>query len=168
MLRENVFKKTAVQKEYQKQLDMNLIEFANAVKASEETIRDCDDAEMILLVGYETFCKFCQHRISPKKNPERYASVYTQQLDKFIEAFVMDTDTLKTGDPIGYAKQVIEWMTNNECFRAIPTDNMFDSNENIIWVRYTIEDSLAKKVAEKYNALSPEEKDESEATEETE
>ncbi|MBQ7309592.1 MAG: hypothetical protein IJW87_05380 [Clostridia bacterium] len=168
MLRENVFKKTAVQKEYQKQLDMNLIEFANAVKASEETIRDCDDAEMILLVGYETFCKFCQHRISPKKNPERYASVYTQQLDKFIEAFVMDTDTLKTGDPIGYAKQVIEWMTNNECFRAIPTDNMFDSNENIIWVRYTIEDSLAKKVAEKYNALPPEEKDESEATEETE
>lgn len=158
MLRENIFKAVSVQEEYQKHLDMSLIEFADAIKASEEITRDCDDAEMILLVGYETLCQFCQSRISIQKTPDRYAVVYSQQLDKFIEAFVFDTDTLKTGDPINYTKQVLEWMADNECFRAIPTDNMFDDRDNIIWETYKLNDAWKKKITEKCKELPPEEK----------
>ncbi len=135
---------------------MSLIEFAYAIKTSEESSADCDDAEKILSVAYETFCKYCGFRLPKDKDPGKYAGVYMQQLEKFYEALMAGVEqTLATGEDgtavkAGRARakenvlNLVEWVNASGCFRSIPTDNMLDAQGNIKFVNYKFEEKKAK------------------------
>ncbi len=131
------------------QKPMSLLEFAYAVKTSEEISGDCDDAEKILAVGYEIFCRFCEARLPVKKDPGRYAGVYTQQLDKFYFALrknmtqVKDEGAAKTQEKLN---SMIDWINSAGFFRSIPTENMIDVNGEIRFVNYDLEKALAKPI----------------------
>ncbi|MBQ9747725.1 MAG: hypothetical protein IJV98_02970 [Clostridia bacterium] len=135
-LRTNIFNVT--DKSSDQTPKMSLIEFAYAIKISEETSHDCDDAEILLKVGFQTLLDFCSHRISLDTMAENFASIYTQQLTKFMTAFLESEKTIKTGDPEEYVKQIITWMSKNECFRALPveSDPMYDAQGNLAWTEY--------------------------------
>ncbi len=121
------------------QKPMSLLEFAYAVKTSEEISGDCDDAEKILAVGYEVFCRFCEARLPLKKDPGRYAGVYTQQLDKFYmalrknmtQASLKEEGVAKTQEKLS---SMIDWINSAGFFRSIPTENMMDVEGNIRFV----------------------------------
>lgn len=138
---------------------MGLIEFAYAVKVSEESTFDCNDAEVVLLVGYETFLRFCQARIPVNEdNLEQYAGVYTQQTDKFMTAFCESRLFHKTSDEqketpetpkapteaqkkavYEYAGQVAAWMAKNKCFRALPENgDVCGADGDFLWKVYPV------------------------------
>ncbi len=114
-----------------------LIELAYRVKTSEEASRDCDDAERMLAVAYETFMAFCSFRANKDTNPERFIQVYRQQLGKLFEGLAMSPmfrKGLQEGDarnPKEYYRQLVNWMNDAGYFLGIPMDGAIDEKCNV-------------------------------------
>ncbi|MCQ2385566.1 MAG: hypothetical protein MJ078_02680, partial [Clostridia bacterium] len=96
----------------------SLMEFAYKIKTSEESTVDCDDAEKLLKVGYETLCTVCRFRIG-RDSSDTLASVINQQTEKFVIALCTNIGL----GSLGYARTILSWANNNGCFVDIPTDN---------------------------------------------
>ncbi len=154
-MRDSMFEKVT-EKEADKR--MNLIEFAYAIKTSEEASSDCDDAEKILQVAYETFCHFCEFRLPREKDPGRFAGVYTQQLDHLYNALMAgvkqglsssDSDSVSAKVSASRARDnvmnLVSWANAAGCFRSIAPDNMLDANGNIRFENYKFEEVKTKK-----------------------
>ena len=155
MLRESLFIK--VDKGDRNKTRMGMIEFAYAVKTSEESSYDCDDAEKILAVGFETFRKFCEFRLPIDKDPGRYAGVYMQQLGKFLNDLRDNVAKNSAGQTAEDGKaanaqaktmNILEWVNSLGLFRAIPEDSMLDANGNIRYIDFKFPDD-GKKVKAK-------------------
>lgn len=97
-------------------LNLSLLELAFRIKVLEESDRDCDDAEKILRVGYETLLKFCKAKLG-KDDDEALTQIYYHQLEKFILALYNDDDTQRLGDEAySYVDRIITWANANDCF----------------------------------------------------
>ena len=143
VMRKNLFAKINANKDEKSRTDMSLIEFAYAVKTSEEATHDCDDAEKILAVVFEIFCSFCSFRLPIVKDSGRYASVYTQQLDGFMEDMRKNvianarkgTDE-KKGSAESKVEAICEWVNSTGTFRSISEQNMFNADGSIRYEPY--------------------------------
>lgn len=93
----------------------NLLEFAYAVKSSEENNVDCDDAEKILIVGFETLNAYCR-KVVGVGNQQAWYEVYRHQLEKFAEGVLTSDRTVREGDPTMRFRMIFEWANKNSCF----------------------------------------------------
>ena len=110
-----------------KELQLGLIEFAYKVKTTEDLgdMSDCDDAEKILKAGFDALVAFCHEKIG-EDDPEGRIDVYSQQLQKFLGAFIYDDDTQgfskNSEEVVEYVKGVLDWMYKNDCFYKLTFD----------------------------------------------
>ena len=149
-LRDNLFSK--INKDDRNKTNMGLIEFAYAIKTSEEAAHDCDDAEKFLTVVFDIFCDFCGYRLPLAKDPGRYAGVYTQQLGKFMETMRESVvanarksfgEEGKTGNAEAKAEAIREWVNGAGVFRSISENNMFNADGSIRYETYKFQKKTA-------------------------
>lgn len=108
------------------------IEFAYMIKTSEEQGRDCDDAERILSVLYNTFKSLCTYRTNPKNTPERFIQVYKQQLGKFYEALATaKTVFAATSECKAHFNNFVSWLNQCDVFNTISEDNPMDDTGRV-------------------------------------
>ncbi len=125
MMRDNLFKNIidqagmGAEHNATSRLSLSLFEFYNKIKCSEESGFDCDDAEKILEVGYDTFRRFCNKCVSEQNDPSNYMTVYEWQLDKFMIALCKDADIQKESDPLFQATRLIAMVNEAGYFKSI-------------------------------------------------
>ncbi len=103
-------------------LSCSLLELVYKIKMQEESYRDCDDAEKILRVGFDTLVEFCFYRFS-EQDEARREEVYIQQWMKFLSELFKDADTPKDkNDAFIYVESIlgwackVAWKNGNNCF----------------------------------------------------
>lgn len=132
MLRMAMFSDTTRTNDADEGDSMGVLEFAYAVKASEESSRDCDDAERILRVASDTFYEMIAHRANPDADMQTFAQVYSQQLNRLLLDFARSSTVQKQqGDSRAYFSRVIAWANSVGAFMDIPSSNMVDSTGRI-------------------------------------
>lgn len=97
----------------------NILEFAYLVKTSEESSLDCDDAERIIKVVYETFLEYCKSRTPMDTAPDRFMQIYTQQLQHVYNAVADYVCTFEGKEYIAYFNQFASWLNNAGTFKSI-------------------------------------------------
>lgn len=127
MLRSNMFSDGVKTSDVAGGDSMGVLEFAYAVKASEESSRDCDDAERILTVASDTFKEMIAHRANPDVDMQTFAQVYSQQLNRLFLDFARSNTVQKQADPRAYFGRVLAWANSIGAFMDIPASNMVDS-----------------------------------------
>ena len=104
-----------------KKVGPGILELAYMVKTSEESSKDCDDAEKILRVAYNVFMQFCTFRAKPELNPERFIQVYRQQIGRvFLGLSRSRIFQNEAGDKRMYFNQFVSWLNYAGTFRNIP------------------------------------------------
>lgn len=100
---------------------IGLLEFAYILKISEESTRDCDYADRMLITCYDIFKQMIAYRINPASQPEWYIRVYKQQLDNIFSALA-ESKTVKEADPgcEEVLKQIIGWCESRKTFVSLP------------------------------------------------
>jgi len=103
---------------------VGILEFAFRIKASEESLRDCNDAERILRVAYKIFFEFCEYRVNRRVAPEWFAMVYKQQLESLFVALaksetIRKQKTYKNGTAL-YG-HIVSWVNEAKTFLTIPS-----------------------------------------------
>ncbi|MBR5900537.1 MAG: hypothetical protein IKZ38_03990 [Clostridia bacterium] len=98
----------------------SIIEFAYLVKTSEESLRDCDDAERIINVAYDVFMDICKFRANPAMFLERFMRIYDWELRKVFEG-VLTTKMVMTEENNckAYIEQFASWFKNTNIFQAL-------------------------------------------------
>lgn len=112
----------------------SIIEFAYLVKTSEESLRDCDDAERILSVAYDVFMDICKFRANPDLFLDRFIKIYRWELSKVFEGVLSTKMVLSEENNCkAYLEQFASWFNSAKVFQdisdALPIDN--DGNINI-------------------------------------
>ena len=108
------------------------LEFAYMIKTSEEIGRDCDDAERIIDVLYDTFFKFCSYRTSPQNTPERFIQVYKQQLGKVYETLATSKQICAAGTECYALFNLFTlWLNQSGTFKTISDDTPMDDKGNV-------------------------------------
>lgn len=109
-----------------------ILELAYLVKTSEESSKDCDDAERILRVAYQVFLQFCTFRAKPDVNPERFIQVYRQQIGRlFLGLAKASMFGPEVGDRKAYFNQFVSWLNYADTFRNIPLDSAMDEKGEV-------------------------------------
>ena len=130
------------------------LEFAYMIKTSEEQGRDCDDAERILNVLYQTFHDLCSYRTNLDGNPECFIQVYKQQLSNVYEALASAKIVYCAGSSCrAQFKQITTWFCQAGVFNTISTDTPMDDKGNVcINQAFRVEDSAdVKKILDFIN-----------------
>ncbi len=113
-------------------LGPTVIEFAYMIKTSEELGRDCDDAERILTVVYDTFKQICDYRTNAKSNPERFIQVYRQQLGNVYETLASAMIVYAAGaECVSHFNQLVTWLDQADVFNTISMDTPMDEKGNV-------------------------------------
>ncbi len=150
-MRENLFVNVPGAAE-QKELHLSLIEFANKIRISEETERDCDDGEKILKAGFEVLEAFCFERIGAEDTVARI-DVYVQQLRKFLAEFIFDDNTQGYSkdehEVVEYCRLVLEWANKNGCFLMRDMDG--EREVSLAEILKTPEAAMAKRAMDERN-----------------
>ena len=108
------------------------IEFAYMIKTSEESGRDCDDAERILTVIYDTFKELCEYRTNPELTPECFIQVYKQQLGNVYEALATSKTVVSAeSDCKAHFKQLTTWLSQADVFSNISSDTPMDEKGKV-------------------------------------
>ena len=103
------------------------IELAYLIKTTEELGRDCDDAERLLTVIYETFHKMCAYRATGEELNDRFITVYKQQLDKVFCALAGSKFICRTGSNCRSTfGEFVSWINSADAFKTIPTNSPID------------------------------------------
>ncbi len=110
------------------------LEFAYLVKTSEESGRDCDDAERILKVLYSTFVKMCDYRVPRQTAPDLFITVYNQQIGNVYTDLAHSAPVVNAGASCeSLFIQIKDWMSQTNVFKAISLETpMNDKGEIII------------------------------------
>ncbi len=117
----------------EKEGGIGILEFAFGVKSSEESSRDCNDAERILNTAYKLFCEMIEYRINKEGNPVLFYSVYMQQLEELFVALAKGTTVKKEKTPSNTENaeimynHIVSWVNDSKTFMAIP-DALFGDN----------------------------------------
>ncbi len=121
----------------------SIIEFAYLVKTSEESIRDCDDAERIITVAYDIFLDICKFRANPDLNLDRFMRIYDWELRKVFEGILSTKMVLKEEQ---YCKEYIDqfatWFENVNIFQALSEAKPFNELQELnLTAKFVAEDS---------------------------
>lgn len=152
-MRENLFEEIIAESSYSaentasKQLSLSLFELYNKVKRTEESAGkfDCNDAEKLLRVGYETFVAFCEAGASSTTTPEIYTSIYTQQIEKFMIALLCDEDIQRDGDPEFRAESLKNMVNDAGYFKMISHIDEEKPKEKWEYARFEYTDAIKSK-----------------------
>ncbi len=110
---------------------LSIIDFAYKIKNNEESSGDCDDAERILEVAYETFMKIMNYRTPKDVYPERFIQLYKHEIANVYggvaEAAIKCTkDDLKKQNgriiAINLFEAIVSWMNYAGTFKGIGED----------------------------------------------
>ena len=106
----------------------SIIELAFLVKTSEESIRDCDDAERIITVAYDIFLDICKFRANPDLNLDRFMRIYDWELRKVYEG-ILTTRMVAKDDKYcaEYVKQIAAWFDNVKIFQALSEERPYNN-----------------------------------------
>ncbi len=123
-LRRNIFEVIlknstgAAQTTLQKNLNMNLFEFAYRIKNEEEGMDgyDCNDAEKILKVGSDLLWYLCERVVSSEK--DEFFEVYQWELDYFIAELYMDDD-MPDRNRLDVVREMLHFANRAGCFMEI-------------------------------------------------
>ena len=116
----------------EKRVGPTAIEFAYMIKTSEEIGRDCDDAERILEVLYDTFYKICAYRTNPATNPECFIALYKHELDKIYTAVAASQLVFSAGAEAEAIFNIFTlWLNQAGTFRTISDDVPMDDRGNV-------------------------------------
>ncbi len=113
---------------------IGIIEFAYAVKASEEAARDCDDADRLLKITSDLFKDICRYKTS---NPEHYVVIYKAQLDALYEAYASSYAVQKersSKEP--YFNRVVEWVNSIGAYCDVHSSRGINPDGSINYVPY--------------------------------
>ena len=112
-----------------------LFDFAYAVKASEESARDCDDADRILQVASDIFSDMCRFKTSRVSDFER---VYNQQLEQLFLALAESRSIQSQRGPSrkAFFDRIAAWAYDLKAFRMIDKHKMMDAKNNINYVLF--------------------------------
>lgn len=114
---------------------LGVIDFAYAIKASEESSRDCDDADRLLKVTSKIFTELCRAKTS---NPEHFADIYEAQLNNLYGAFAASYAVRKEkADMSAYFSRVVQWVNGAGAYRMIPESRGINADGSVNYVDYT-------------------------------
>jgi hypothetical protein len=139
------------------------------IKTSEESGRDCDDAERILQVIYEVFREMCEYRTNPENTPDCFIQVYKQQVGKVYESLATAKTVMGAGSECrGHFKQLLTWLYQAGVFNTISADTPMDEKGNVcINTLFDIDDADVKRVLEFIRKGNKDTAEEPEKAEET-
>ena len=111
---------------------LSIIDFAYRIKNNEESSSDCDDAERILDVVYETFMKIINYRTPKDVYPERFIQLYKHEIQRVYHGIaetsikcVSDAE-LKSKDGRTIVENlfnsIVSWMNDAGTFKGIGED----------------------------------------------
>lgn len=110
----------------------SIIELAFLVKNSEESIRDCDDAERIITVAYDIFLDICKFRANPDISLERFMRIYDWELRKVFEGILNTKMVMKEEKYCKeYVEQIAAWFNNVKIFQALSEAKPFNANHEL-------------------------------------
>ena len=123
-LRRNIFEviaknsSGAAQTTLEKNLNMNLFEFAYRIKNEEEGMGgyDCNDAEKILKVGSDLLWYLCERVVSSEK--DQFFEVYQWELDYFIAELYEDED-MPDRNRLDVVREMLHFANRADCFMEI-------------------------------------------------
>lgn len=103
-----------------KKFGPSIIEFAYLVKLSEESGRDCDDAERIVTVAYDVFLDICKFRANPHTDLDMFLEIYDHNLNRFVEG-ILNTKMIIEDENYcdEYINKMLAWFANNDAFKAM-------------------------------------------------
>ncbi len=142
MLRSSFFaeKGSKVGSDGEKEGGMGILEFAWTIKTSEESMRDCDDAERILRVANKLFYEFCAFKVKPEVNPVVFGEIYMQQLTSLFLALAKGSTVTGIKKQSSFDRQgenakqffnaMVSWVNDTGNFLAVP-DGMLDESGNL-------------------------------------
>ncbi|MBE5744050.1 MAG: hypothetical protein E7358_04980 [Clostridiales bacterium] len=105
----------------------SIIELAYLVKTSEESIRDCDDAERIINVAYDIFLDICKFRANPDLTLDRFMRIYDWELRKVFEGILSTKMVMKEEKYCKeYVEQIASWFNNIGVFQALSEAKPFN------------------------------------------
>ncbi|MBQ7321683.1 MAG: hypothetical protein IJW99_06275 [Clostridia bacterium] len=165
MLNEELY--TVSNKSRSKTKTVSAFAFAYNIKVTEENDRDCNDAERVLRVLYQSFLKMIEHRTSPKRTPDIFVTVYKQQLEIFYEKIA--GSALVQGEKIGAPRveqfaALAHWLNAAGFFCEIDPNKLFHANGEF---RITDDFNYEKHAAIRKLLLGQEEMTEDEVDSET-
>ncbi len=109
-----------------KKFGPSIIEFAYLVKLSEESGRDCDDAERIITVAYQVFLDICTYRANPHTDLDMFLEIYDHNLNRFIEGILNTKMVIEDeGYCDEYVDKILAWITSNNAFKAMSEEVPF-------------------------------------------
>ena len=113
---------------------LGVIDFAYAIKASEESSRDCDDADRLLKVTSKIFTELCRSKTS---NPEHFADIYEAQLNNLYEAFASSYAVRKEKSSMGaYFDRVVQWVNGVGAYCMIPETRGINADGSVNYTGY--------------------------------
>ena len=101
----------------------SIIDLAYLVKTSEESNRDCDDAERIISVAYDIFLDICKFRANPDLEVDRFIKIYKHELGITFEKLLLNKmifENIKNWE--GYIGQFSAWFDSADVFQDISDD----------------------------------------------
>lgn len=105
----------------------SIIELAYLVKTSEESIRDCDDAERIINVAYDIFLDICKFRANPDLTLDRFMRIYDWELRKVFEGVLSTRMVMKEEKYCReYVEQIASWFNSIGVFQALSEAKPFN------------------------------------------
>lgn len=117
---------------------IGVLEFAFGVKSSEESSRDCNDAERILSVAYKIFLELIEYRINRDNNPALFYSVYMQQLEELFVALAKGStvsrekkNSQNPENAIAMYNHIVSWVNDSDAFMAIP-ETLFSEDGQLL------------------------------------
>lgn len=131
----------------------SIIDFAYLVKSSEETGRDCDDAERIISVAYDIFMDICSCRANPVDYTDRFIEIYKHELGLVYEGLLLNKvvfeDILNWNS---FIRQFSSWFTGCNIFQAISEDMPLNADETLnMSAKFDYEN--AENIKSKFNAI---------------
>ncbi len=110
----------------------SIIEFAYLVKTSEESLRDCDDAERIIAVAYDVFLDICKFRANPELFLDRFIKIYRWELSKVFEGILSTKMVLSEEHNCkSYIEQFAAWFNSSKVFQDISDALPLDDSGNL-------------------------------------
>jgi hypothetical protein len=138
---------------------LSIIEFAYKIKNNEESGLDCDDAERIIEVAYETFMKLVTYRTPMKAFPERFIQLYKHEVSNLYKGIANSAIKLCEGSAFGNSEDAIEnafnqilfWLNYADTFRGIGAESecIDEMGEILINQNVTTKHELCKGANEK-------------------
>lgn len=142
-IRQGIFRKRmSGRKSYDYSEAESILEFAYEIKCNEETMHDCDDADRLLKVAFDTLCRFCEFRAPFSALAGSYVSIYNQQLSRFAQDVLNSLCQKRSADRgkeemREFANRLFSWAGGLMLFCPVDTDEYETEDGKINYLRNT-------------------------------